>query len=331
MNKLLVVVIAVAIVAVALAAAVGYESYSYSKVSSNYNTVSADLSQVQSSAVLQDAFAHWDYIAIENVSLLEPQYTTNATLHWIGGPLTGTYHEVNNITTVWGKFFNLWSAVWFYTITPPSVSVNGNMATVLSQNQFVLTPFTDPQQVQYLNISYNLGYVKSGSDWLIYNETWDIVGAGFISLAQNPAELNEVTAEAFSHWNNIAIENNTTVMEQYLPNATLNWVGGPLNGTYHGNAAINETWNKFFAMWSAVWFYSEMPPVITVSGNMANVEATIQFVVQNSQNLSQFEYINVSYSITYMQTGFNSHNGSMQYMIYNEIFKITGKGALESV
>src|SRR5579875_3761942 len=151
------------------------------------------------------------------------------------------------------------------------------------------------------------------------------------SLALDPAELNEVTAEAFSHWNNIAIENNTTVMEQYLPNATLNWVGGPLNGTYHGNAAINETWNKFFAMWSAVWFYSEMPPVITVSGNMANVEATIQFVVQNSQNLSQFEYINVSYSITYMQTGFNSHNGSMQYMIYNEIFKITGKGALESV
>ncbi|GGM70427.1 hypothetical protein GCM10007108_05660 [Thermogymnomonas acidicola] len=331
MNKILVSLVVVAVVAVALAGLFGYSYMEYSKTASSYSNLKTSYSNVQASVVLDDAYAHWDYIAIENASLLAPQYASNATLHWIGGPLSGTYTGVQNITNTWDKFFAIWSAVWFYTITPPSVSVSGNMAQVLSMNQFVLTPFSEPQQVQYLNISYTLNYTKSGQNWLITGEVWHIVGTGYISLQEESSLVNQVTAEAFEHWNNIAIENNTSVMQEYLSNATLNWVGGPLNGVYHGYAAINETWNKFFALWSAVWFYTEQPPVVQVSGDMAHVQATVQFVVQNATNTSQFDYINVSYSITYLNTGFQQSSGQMPFMIYMETFQITGKGPLSKV
>ena len=298
---------------------------------SNYNNLQTNYATQQSKIVLDNAYSHWDYIAIENVSLLKAQYSSNATLHWIGGPLAGTYSGITNITATWNKFFGLWSAVWYYTVTPPTVSVSGRDAMVVSSNQFVLTPVSSSQQVQYLNVSYTLNYFQSGNSWMIYHETWHIVGAGFVSPAQQFVEKNYVNSLAFTHWNNIAIENNTTVMEQYETNATLHWIGGPLNGTYSGLAKINTTWNKFFGLWSAVWFYSESPPIVTLSGRTANVNATVQFIVQNAANTSQFKYINVSYDIMYYNTGFTTSNGMPQFMIYNEIFHITGSNTISEI
>lgn len=297
----------------------------------SYSSLNASFMSQQSSVVLNDAYAHWDYIAIENVSLLEPQYLSNATLNWIGGPLTGTYHDVQNITTVWNRFFGLWSAVWYYTVSPPAVVITGNSATVTSLNQFVLTPNSAGIQAQYLNISYSLKYMNVNTSWYIYSETWHIVGSGYISPTQQFTLTNYVSNLAFSHWNNIAIENNTTVMQQYASNATLHWVGGPLNGTYSGISQINTTWNRFFSLWSAVWFYSEAPPVVTVTGNTANVSADIQFIVQNAANTSQFKYINVSYDIMYYNTGFSTAHGLPTYMIYDEVFQITGSNVISKI
>jgi len=282
-------------------------------------------------AVEEAAFAHWDAIAIENVTLFNAQYASNATLHWIGGPLTGTYIGPSAIESVWNKFFEIWSAVWFYTVSPPTVMVNGNLATVLSMNQFVLTPTTNQSQVQYLMINYTLNFIKMGGMWLIYNEIWHIVGTGFISFAQESVEWYTVNSLAFTHWNNIAIENNTSVMQEYASNATLNWIGGKLSGTYTGISAINTVWNKFFTLWSAVWFYSESPPVIMLSGNNAYVSATIQFIVQNASNTSQFFFLNVSYSIHYYNFGFNPATGTDSYLIVNETFQLTGTGPLNRV
>ncbi len=308
-----------------------FEYSGLSSEKSSYNSLQASYKTQQGTVVLDNAYAHWDYIAIENSTLLQGQYTGNATLHWIGGPLTGTYTGISNITSTWNKFFDLWSAVWYYTVTPPTVTVNGNTAAVISNNQFVLTPVNNQTQVQYLNISYTLDYMSAGNNWSIYSETWHIVGAGFISPQQQFVNSNYIGNLAFSHWNNIAIENNTTVMEQYLPNATLHWIGGPLNGDYSGIAQINTTWNKFFGLWSAVWFYSESPPVVTLNGNTANVNATVQFIVQNETNTSQFKYINVSYDIMYYNTGFMAKSGMPQYMIYNEIFHITGSNTISKL
>ncbi len=309
----------------------GAFAYTYSI----YGSASTKINNQQDSVVLGDAFSHWNDISIENASLLQTQYAPNAELHWIGGPLSGTYRGVSNITATWNKFFNLWGAVWFYTITPPTVSVNSSGAMVTSQNQFVLTPTSDPSQTQFLNISYELMYTKTSSNqnggYLIQNEVWKITAAGFVSVNQDNAMYNDALQLAFSHWNNIAIENISTVMNQYASNATLNWAAGPLKGMYNGTAAINMTWTKFFGLWNAVWFYTESPPVVNVSGNVATVSATVQFVVQSSSNLSKFQYINVTYTLKYYNFGFNEKTGMFQYEIVYENFDNTAIGNLSKV
>ncbi len=277
------------------------------------------------------AFSHWNDIAIENTTLLSTQYSSNATLHWIGGPLTGTYTGTTQISTTWNKFFGLWSAVWFYAINPPSVIMSGNMANVTSVNQFILTPADNNSQVQYINVSYTLDLAFSGGQWNIYNEIWHIVGTGDISFAQESVEYNTINSLAFSHWNNIAIEDNTTVMQEYAANATLHWANGALKGNYTGLSQINTTWNKFFGLWSAVWFYSEAPPTVTLHGNRATVNTTIQFIVQNASNSSDFKYINVTYGIEYYNIGFNPTTGQNQYMIIYENFDNTALNPISKV
>jgi len=316
---------------VVMAGLFAYEASGFNRQSSSYTSLQNAYNAQQKSVVLGEAYAHWDYIAIENSSLLSKQYTSNAELRWIGGPLTGNYTGSNNITGVWNKFFTLWSAVWYYTITPPTVSVSGDHASVTSQNQFVLTPFSNQTQVQYLNISYTMNFVKMNSSWLINLEIWHIVGSGFVSNTEAFTYTNYIENLAFSHWNNIAIENNTSVMLQYASNASLHWDHSTLNGYYNGTSAINTTWNKFFHLWSAVWFYSEAPPVIEIHGNVATVNATVQFVVQDSSNSSIFKYINVTYDLKYMNFGFDVHSGLPRYLIVNELFDVTGIGLLSKV
>ena len=298
----------------------GYISYTGSQVSA-----------LMAQASLQATFTHWNDIAIENVSLLANQYESNATLHWIGGPLTGTYTGNTSILQTWGKFFNLWSAVWFYAEAPPVVNVSGNSASVISSNQFIVTPFSNPFQVQYIDVSYILNFVFQNNTFLISNEVWHITGSGLISFAQESYEYNQISNLAFSHWNNIAIENTSLVMQEYASNATLHWVNGALKGNYTGTSQINNTWTRFFNLWNAIWFYSESPPSIMINGSIATVMTTIQFVVQSSSNLSQFDYINVTYSIKYLDLGFNPTTGYTNFEIVNEIFDNTALGPLSKV
>jgi hypothetical protein len=155
-----------------------------------------------------------------------------------------------------------------------------------------------------------------------------------IAKEKKQLEVNDANELATEHWNQIAIENLSLIMKQYDSNATLHWIGGPLNGTYHGTSAINTTWDKFFTLWQAVWFYASTNttnnPIVTVSGNTATVTADFtQFVVQSSST-GAFQYINTTYSIEYYNTG-HSANGPVNYMIINETFHITGAGKLSSL
>ena len=152
-----------------------------------------------------------------------------------------------------------------------------------------------------------------------------------LQTSYNTQQEPVVLKNAYAHWDYIAIENSSLLQTQYMNNATLHWIGGPLTGTYKGISNITSTWNKFFGLWSAVWFYAESPPVITISGNIVNVNATVQFIVQSSANASQFRYINVSYDITYFNTGFDFKNGMPQYVIYNEVFHIIGSNAINKL
>ncbi len=316
----------------------------------NLNNHNQNVSGANENEILGDAFSHWNDISIENATLLGSQYASNATLQWIGGPLSGTYHGVSNITSTWNRFFSLWGAVWFYAESPPVVSMSGNYATVTSDNQFVLTPVNSPFQVQYINVSYTLTYaINNGTTSsssstgaysaspatvtanMIQQETWKITGTGFISSNQQAAMTNQITSLAFSHWNNIAIENISTVMTEYASNATLHWTNGPLKGNYSGNQSIEGAWNKFFGLWNAVWFYSEAPPVVAFHGRVVTVNSTVQFIVQSSSNLSKFMYINVTYGLKYLETGFNLRSGAFEYELIYEDFDNTATGPINKV
>jgi hypothetical protein len=51
--------------------------------------------------------------------------------------------------------------------------------------------------------------------------------------------------DAGAHFKAIAAGNVEQIMQGYAGNASLQWVGGPLDGAYAGSDKIRETWEKF--------------------------------------------------------------------------------------
>ncbi|HEU0187403.1 MAG TPA: nuclear transport factor 2 family protein [Gallionellaceae bacterium] len=51
--------------------------------------------------------------------------------------------------------------------------------------------------------------------------------------------------DAAMHFKAIAAGNVEQIMQGYADNASLQWVGGPLDGAYAGNDKIREVWGKF--------------------------------------------------------------------------------------
>jgi anaerobic ribonucleoside-triphosphate reductase len=70
----------------------------------------------------------------------------------------------------------------------------------------------------------------------------------------------------------------------------------------------------------------EEKELLGVNGNSATVNATLQFLVQDSANHSKYDYINVSYSLNYYSSALNPHTGLPQYMLVGELFDLTGIG-----
>lgn len=52
---------------------------------------------------------------------------------------------------------------------------------------------------------------------------------------------------AQAHFAAIGSADRAAVLRDYADNARLTWVGGPLDGTYDGAAAIGAVWDKFIA------------------------------------------------------------------------------------
>jgi len=54
-------------------------------------------------------------------------------------------------------------------------------------------------------------------------------------------------AKAQAHLNAVAAGDLAALMQDYTEDAYMDWVGGPLDGRYHGKAAIGAVWQKFIA------------------------------------------------------------------------------------
>ena len=66
-----------------------------------------------------------------------------------------------------------------------------------------------------------------------------------LALAATPAFAAMKTPDASMHFKAIASGKVANIMSQYAPDATLLWIGGPLNGSYTGSKAIKSVWTKF--------------------------------------------------------------------------------------
>lgn len=58
--------------------------------------------------------------------------------------------------------------------------------------------------------------------------------------------LDEAKAQA--HLQAVAAGDLDALMRDYAPDAYMDWVGGPLDGRYRGQAAIRAVWQKFIAL-----------------------------------------------------------------------------------
>jgi ketosteroid isomerase-like protein len=54
-------------------------------------------------------------------------------------------------------------------------------------------------------------------------------------------------AKARAHLDAVASGDIEALMRDYAPDAYMDWVGGPLEGRYQGEAAIRQVWVKFIA------------------------------------------------------------------------------------
>ena len=71
-----------------------------------------------------------------------------------------------------------------------------------------------------------------------------------ISVPLMLASIGSATAgpaedAARTHFAAIGSGDTQVLMRGYAENAQLNWVGGPLDGTYTGKASIQTVWEKF--------------------------------------------------------------------------------------
>ncbi len=69
------------------------------------------------------------------------------------------------------------------------------------------------------------------------------VSAKMATQAVSKAGMHAPDAER--HFKDIASGRIGAMLSQYSPHATLNWVGGKLNGTYRGHEAIKDVWQRY--------------------------------------------------------------------------------------
>lgn len=71
------------------------------------------------------------------------------------------------------------------------------------------------------------------------------VFAAVFGLVATPAFAKMMAPDAQMHFRAVAGGNVSGIMSQYAPDATVLWIGGPLNGSYKGVKAIRSVWGKF--------------------------------------------------------------------------------------
>ena len=72
-----------------------------------------------------------------------------------------------------------------------------------------------------------------------------LFSAALLATIASPVFAGPAEDNARAHFKAIGAGQVDAIMDQYASDATLQWVGGPLNGGYAGAEKIKEVWAKF--------------------------------------------------------------------------------------
>ena len=95
--------------------------------------------------------------------------------------------------------------------------------------------------------------------------------AAALGLMAMPAFASMTAPDAQMHFKAIANANLSGIMGQYTPDASLHWIGGPLNGTYSGTKEIRAVWTKFIHVMGKM---TEKASNIRVAGDAKGMTVT---------------------------------------------------------
>ncbi len=114
--------------------------------------------------------------------------------------------------------------------------------------------------------------------------------ASIAFLSITGAIASPATDAAQTHFAAVGAGDVSNLMRGYADQAQLNWIGGPLDGTYAGTAAIRSTWEKFG---EAVG-----PPQVTINNLEESINPKGSTVTANLQFMGKMP-IKVRYVLTY--------------------------------
>lgn len=122
-----------------------------------------------------EALLHWAYISAGDLNGLAMQYSEDAELYWIGGPLHGLYMGSEEIMGVWSRFI-AGNEARFVFIRSVSASAVGDKIVVFADVVFHLRRAGAPGVVE-LDLSYILVFEKMDDMLKIMEEWWIIESA----------------------------------------------------------------------------------------------------------------------------------------------------------
>ena len=121
--------------------------------------------------------------------------------------------------------------------------------------------------------------------------TCSVLFAALLALVSGQS-VAAVKDDALAHFNAIANGKTAELKQQYAPNARLDWVGGPLDGTYSSPDTIDGVWHKFItAQGTLNHKVDNLNEVTNPKGS--TVTARVQFAGKTA--------INVFYVLTYRE------------------------------
>jgi hypothetical protein len=175
-RKLVTAAIVIAALVILAAIAVLPPRLGASSISSGIDSQTS--SAANNTAIVESGFAdHMQWFSSDNISAMDSQYASNATVTWMGqaAGLTGNYSGAGNIGILLKGFLGRFTSFSVENVTRGEVAVSGDVATVNSS--FDLAGQSPVVGNVSAKVSAQDSFAQSTSDgpWLVSQETWNFL------------------------------------------------------------------------------------------------------------------------------------------------------------